>query len=452
MQYTWGDLVRGMQRAPMLRLASATVRHRARGLASGAAQLTRLQRFKEHVYALHTEDPVQWSDRTLSRHFGVPLERMQALLTLQQLEEKEGPVNDDDIELADDVEELLTPDDVVSAANARRLASLDEALARSSVPDVFLLRMSDAQEDVLVGELAARLGVSSLDAPDATDRLDAAASALIAGLSARQRTELAAAIRGDMEAAGGESGSGAAAEGHAVAEGPADSAKADAPAPPQPSAKELAEAQPGSAGFGAAAGPESAARWPEAISTAPGGVLGLILADADRAASVAAAAAGASNAVGGMAGSAGVAVRGTDTGVLKVGVTVDNPRGIPKFMVKPDLGPDVEMYLPKRLLQKLQRVRVTDTADALASSLEKRQANLFGDKTRRRKTGDFVFVDAGADASRRRGARLAGHGMQRRILIVCPPHPTTLGHIQPFRAPPQHCGPNPNPLSKPQPP
>jgi hypothetical protein len=178
----------------MLRFTSATVRRGARGLASGAAQLTRLQRFKEHVYALHTEDPAQWTDRTLSRHFGVPLERMQALLVLQQLEQKEGPVDDDDIELADEVEELLTPDDVVSTANARRLASLDEALARSSAPHILLLRMSDAQEDVLVGELAARLGVSSLDAADAIDRLDAAASALIAGLSARQKTELAAAM------------------------------------------------------------------------------------------------------------------------------------------------------------------------------------------------------------------------------------------------------------------
>ena len=53
------------------------------------------------------------------------------------------------------------------------------------------------------------------------------------------------------------------------------------------------------------------------------------------------------------------------------------------------------MYIPKRLLQKLQRVRSIDTSDSLAANLEKREANLHGDKTRRKKTGDFVFVDAG---------------------------------------------------------
>lgn len=414
----------------MLRLASATLR---RGLASGAAQLTRLQRFKEHVYALHTEDPVQWTDRTLSRHFGVPIERMQALLVLQQLEEKEGPVDDEHIKLAEDVEELLTPDDVASAANVRRLASLDEAVARSSAPDIFLVRMSEEQEDVLVGELAARLGVSSLDAPDAIDRLDAAASALIAGLSAQQRTELAAAIRGDMEAAGGEGGSEGDAEGQADAEGMDNRLEAGAPASPQPAAEEGAEAQTESAGKGAAGRMEEGAGaalgagagagsdsstvlWPEAISSAPGGVLGLILANAGRPANAGAASAGSATSAAGVAAAnaaaaraaakaaesmsgrtdaTAVLVKGMDTGVLNVGVTVDNPRGIPKFMVKPDLGPGVEFYIPKRLLQKLQRVRATDTADALAASVEKRQAYLFGEKARQRKTGDFVFVDAG---------------------------------------------------------
>jgi len=338
------------------------LRRGARGMAS-SADLTRMQRFKDHVSALYQQDPVTWSDRTLARHFGVPLDRMQAMLMLQRIEQAEGGVDEADIYRADEAEDLLTPDDVLTGAAAKkRLAALDRALARAQVPTTLMFRMTHEHENTLVTELASRLGVSNLDDADATERLDVAVSGLLAGLSAEQRAELTAVINGEMRTEAEE------AKGEPSAKGVA-SAEEEAPAPAAVSAP------------AAAAAPME---WPAGLSSAPGGFLAQLVADAGTTAFGGADAAGGSNDV----------VPSYDTGVIDAHVTVDNPRGLPRFVVKKDVGPGISNYLPQRWLQKLRRIRAIDKSDALATNAVQRHDFLHTDRTFRKKSCDFVFVDA----------------------------------------------------------
>ena len=296
--------------APLHRLPSLS--GACRRLCAPAGELTRLQRFKDHIYALHTSDPSQWTDRALSRQFGVPLGRMQALLALQRLEELEGPVDEEAEALAEEVEQLLTPENLASSANARRLAALDGAL-QQSMPNVSMLRMSDQQEDALVGELAVRLGVASLDEPDALERVDAAISGVLDSLTPKQRAELVAVINGDF-----------ATDGEGRADGTAAASVGEA-------ADVGAHASQGRETSAAWSAPDTP--WPEALSQHPGGLLGMLIVDASQA----------------MANDAGVlspvveSAEELDTGVINAGVTAENPRGIPKFLVKPDLGPQLEV-------------------------------------------------------------------------------------------------------------
>ena len=84
-------------------------------------------------------------------------------------------------------------------------------------------------------------------------------------------------------------------------------------------------------------------------------------------------------------------------GVIVMGVFNANPRGMPKFLVVDDKGETPDMYISKRLLEKMQKVRRIDEADLLSSKLEKRNSNLVaregGGPKQYRNTGTFVFAD-----------------------------------------------------------
>jgi len=138
--------------------AAALRRGLSRGVNVGA-KLTRKQTFKEHVFKLHQMDPERWTERTLSRHFMVPLENMQAMLALQTLEQAaadspEG-IDEELIEIASHMEEYL--DDEVNTAVDGRMLSM--ALPQPPPePPVALDRLDSEQESWLLSNAAGRLG------------------------------------------------------------------------------------------------------------------------------------------------------------------------------------------------------------------------------------------------------------------------------------------------------
>ena len=72
-----------------------------------ATHVARRQHFKKHIFNLHVADPDRWTDRALSREFGVELPRIQAILALERIEATAGPLDPELVELEDAVEESL---------------------------------------------------------------------------------------------------------------------------------------------------------------------------------------------------------------------------------------------------------------------------------------------------------------------------------------------------------
>lgn len=94
-----------------LRRASALLGHGAMRSVRASSHVARRQHFKKHVFNLHIADPDRWTDRALSREFGVELPRIQALLALERLEAESGIIDPELIELEEAIEEYLVPDD-----------------------------------------------------------------------------------------------------------------------------------------------------------------------------------------------------------------------------------------------------------------------------------------------------------------------------------------------------
>jgi hypothetical protein len=151
-------------------VASSPLTTAARLLATSATHAlpTRKQHFKEHLHQLREQDPARWSARALSRHFGVPLENIEAMLTLQALEaerkESGGALDAELLELADDAEEYLESEFAESAPAAEELAKGAGATLGASEtlydddapPSVTLEHMSLEHELALVGAVVAR--------------------------------------------------------------------------------------------------------------------------------------------------------------------------------------------------------------------------------------------------------------------------------------------------------
>ena len=129
-----------------------------RRLSTSHALPTRKQHFKEHLYQLRSKDPDRWSARALSRHFGLPLENVEAMLTLQVLEAERSVLDPELVELAEDAEEYLDSEFAQSvpppAAEEPKKLVADEP----APPSVALEQMSLEQELALVGAVAARYG------------------------------------------------------------------------------------------------------------------------------------------------------------------------------------------------------------------------------------------------------------------------------------------------------
>ena len=151
-------------------VASSPLTTAARLLATSATHAlpTRKQHFKEHLHKLREQDPARWSARALSRHFGVPLENIEAMLTLQALEaerkESVGALDAELLDLADDAEEYLESEFAESAPAAEELAKGAGATLGASEtlydddapPSVTLEDMSLEHELALVGAVVAR--------------------------------------------------------------------------------------------------------------------------------------------------------------------------------------------------------------------------------------------------------------------------------------------------------
>jgi len=327
----------------------------ARSLSTDAGILTRLARFRRHAAALHASDPATWTDRTLSRHFGVPLDRVQAVLALQQIEaeaEAAGELDADADDLDAQVEAILVPDDAeqLHAATLRRL----DSAAAAAGPDPTLRQLSRGHEEALASRLAERLGAGgSLDDAEARASLGRAAAALLEGLTAEERAELAAAVTDGQATSLPDAFAQMDVDGDGV----------------------LSRAE-----FDAAAA-HSEAEW----AAAPGGLLQLALQGG-----------------GGGEGDGGAeAAAERDEGVTRVEVLSDNPKGTPKFLVVDDFGPEAERYVPRRLEDKSPPVRSVDGGDALAASVDKRAANLTGGRQRVKRTGTTLVVDAGRRKQRK---------------------------------------------------
>ena len=135
-----------------------SLRPAARSLSIGA-KLTRKQTFKSHVYQLRMNDPDRWTDRTLSRHFQVPLENMQALLALQEMEAEASRtadgIDEDLSEIAADMEEYL--DDEANSVLDNRMLSMAEPKPPPE-PEAALESLDSEQESWLVTAADQRLG------------------------------------------------------------------------------------------------------------------------------------------------------------------------------------------------------------------------------------------------------------------------------------------------------
>jgi hypothetical protein len=133
--------------------------------ASSLPQLaTRKQHFKEHIWKLQQKDPNRWTSYALAQHFQLPLENVQAMLTLQELEAAAGEIDEDLIGLAGDAEEYLDSEFDDSAAPPPPTSSQkqEESGDGEDVPSLQQLeRLSHEHEIALVAAVADRFGAKS---------------------------------------------------------------------------------------------------------------------------------------------------------------------------------------------------------------------------------------------------------------------------------------------------
>ncbi|KOO53027.1 hypothetical protein Ctob_013235 [Chrysochromulina tobinii] len=193
-------------------VASSPLTTAARLLATSATHAlpTRKQHFKEHLHKLREQDPARWSARALSRHFGVPLENIEAMLTLQALEaerkESGGALDAELLELADDAEEYLESEFAESAPAAEELAKGAGATLGASEtlydddapPSVTLEHMSLEHELALVGAVVARLSLDELSALEEQVRPPGQAQGAVVGAAGADEAAQRAAIQRSM--------------------------------------------------------------------------------------------------------------------------------------------------------------------------------------------------------------------------------------------------------------
>jgi len=142
----------------MLRRAGAVSAMAAiRRLSTAPQQLTRSQKFREHIFSLHAEAPARWTDIALAQHFQVPLASIQGVLALQELEAErasKGPLDAELCALGDDIEEYLDED-----APPARSSMSAAAVSQASVGRIET--MSSDQERLLAGLVARRYATAA---------------------------------------------------------------------------------------------------------------------------------------------------------------------------------------------------------------------------------------------------------------------------------------------------
>ena len=336
--------------------ALLALRRATRGLAASHHHVA----VQRHAAALHKADPDRWTERALARHFELPLDTLQALLALQALEETENNAGDAELgALADDIEEY-----VVEAADEVDLRGGGSgAGAAYLLPDVAsgtlgaMEALDAAQEAALVSHAATALGLVGGEAPRRAQH--AAHDALRDALGAVGDDELVA-MRDELR---GTEGGAAGGRSELLRE----------------LLQQLAPGAPAATAEAAADG-DGLAGYAEGEARAEGD------ADGD--------------------GAAGAAWARADDGVIDVGVLAGPGRSAPgthHFLVRDDVGPDAESYIPADELRKLRTIRAPERADLLAKNLayRARELALRGPSSSakftppRTNTGTLVFTEIG---------------------------------------------------------
>lgn len=177
-----------------VRLATTSVVSRASPQKVSALP-TRKQAFKDHCMQLRKQDPKRWTARVLSKHFGVPLPNMQAMLVLKGFEEEEAQkaaIDAELVQLADDAEEYLDTETAAITAppRAARAPAAEpttfydrEAAAAVPSPPLSstLASMTEEQEAALVAAVAARFGTPAAAQQAGGAGADAALGAAVRG-------------------------------------------------------------------------------------------------------------------------------------------------------------------------------------------------------------------------------------------------------------------------------
>ena len=172
-----------------------------RAISGLAALPTRKQYFKEQVVKLRQADPDRWTAHALARHFGVPIENMQAMLALQAVEVERAGSSELDpelVELAEDAEEYLESEYAETLApqtnNLAKATGATESFFDGDAPDVpgiTLDKMSLEQEHTLVAAVAQRFGGAARPGVGRGEAMGTAVSTAIRGLSVGEMRHLA---------------------------------------------------------------------------------------------------------------------------------------------------------------------------------------------------------------------------------------------------------------------
>lgn len=188
---------------------------------SATGGVARKKRLKQHLLALHRTDADRWTPHALSGHLGVPLENMQAVLTLDDLEKEGGPA--DELgpafsQLALDAEEYIEDE---------YLESPPATVTDADSPSFGLQQMSLEQEARLVAAVATRF-----DAPE----IGAALREAVAAHADDDLAALRESLGGGSSPPGGEAAAGASGLLQAITIDSAASVIADVPREPNPRA------------------------------------------------------------------------------------------------------------------------------------------------------------------------------------------------------------------------
>ena len=152
----------------------------------------RNQSFKQHLHKLNQTDPTLWTDRTLARTFHLPLENVQALLALVNLETQGQEIDPQFLELQNDIDHLLDEADVEKQKqDQKNCKAAAHAVEAVQLPDPRLDRMTPQQEDEL-----ARVFIDTFGQQSTHDTMFSSVQALVRSLSEEERRALEVAVGG----------------------------------------------------------------------------------------------------------------------------------------------------------------------------------------------------------------------------------------------------------------